>query len=315
MMQPRQFTRLGAVPTGSGFGAPLGAGTQGPLVQPFGDVALVPQGNPSNYFSRHTTPTPLINNSLSMAQPRATVVPGSLGGGGATPAFQIFGSFLDNIQVDFLMRATQLDVRSSSVQAPRVVVTNGEVAELEISTGVSYVASPGFAPVAGAIPISTGGQFLGAAGGGNNPQIGQATRGQTLIVAPQVSSDRRYVKLHLQPIVTDVRLRQIPVQQGALSTFFEVPENDITRISTTATVPDGGTLLLGGLKLAAETEVEAGVPILSKIPLIKRAFTNRSRVKDEFILLVLVKPSIIIQGEEEDEAFPGLEAPEVAALR
>ena len=59
-------------------------------------------------------------------------------------------------------------------------------------------------------------------------------------------------------------------------------------------------------ELADETEIEAGVPLLSKIPLLKRAFTNRSTVKNEQSLLILVKPTIIIQTEQEHEAFPQL---------
>ena len=69
-------------------------------------------------------------------------------------------------------------------------------------------------------------------------------------------------------------------------------------------VPDSGTLLIGGQKLAAETEVEAGVPILSKIPLLKRAYSARATVKDEQTLLILIKPKILIHSEQEDLAFP-----------
>ncbi|HEV8292085.1 MAG TPA: hypothetical protein VGP94_09180, partial [Tepidisphaeraceae bacterium] len=84
----------------------------------------------------------------------------------------------------------------------------------------------------------------------------------------------------------------------------QLPILDITSVNTIVSVPDGGTLLLGGQTLAGETEVEEGVPILSKIPFIKRLFTNRSTAKDERILLILVKPTIIIQREVEQQQFP-----------
>ena len=74
-------------------------------------------------------------------------------------------------------------------------------------------------------------------------------------------------------------------------------------------MPDGGTLLIGGQKLASETEVEAGVPILSKIPILKRLYSSRSMVKDEQTLLMLVKPTIIIQPEQEELAFPSFRQP------
>jgi general secretion pathway protein D len=46
------------------------------------------------------------------------------------------------------------------------------------------------------------------------------------------------------------------------------------------------------------------VPVLSKIPFLKRLFTNRSRAKDEQVLLILVKPQIVMQREIEAAQFP-----------
>ena len=40
------------------------------------------------------------------------------------------------------------------------------------------------------------------------------------------------------------------------------------------------------------------------MPVLKRLYTARNLVKDEQILLILVKPSIIIQREQEQKAFP-----------
>jgi general secretion pathway protein D len=71
-------------------------------------------------------------------------------------------------------------------------------------------------------------------------------------------------------------------------------------------VPDGGTLLLGGQTISGEVEREAGVPVLSKVPFLKRLFTNRSISRDQRVLLILVKPTIIIQREVEAESFPTL---------
>ncbi|GAH41989.1 unnamed protein product, partial [marine sediment metagenome] len=73
-------------------------------------------------------------------------------------------------------------------------------------------------------------------------------------------------------------------------------------------VPDGGTLLLGGQKVTAEVEKEAGVPGLSKLPLIGRLFSNRSIVKDHKILLILVRPTIILQEEVEANAIAAMES-------
>ncbi|MHC4153640.1 MAG: hypothetical protein ACYST6_01755 [Planctomycetota bacterium] len=78
----------------------------------------------------------------------------------------------------------------------------------------------------------------------------------------------------------------------------------MTRVS----VPDSATLLLGGYKVSAEVEREVGVPILSKIPILGRAFRNTSTVRDQRVLLILVKPTIILQEERDAEAIAAMES-------
>ena len=72
------------------------------------------------------------------------------------------------------------------------------------------------------------------------------------------------------------------------------------------TVPDQGTVLLGGQRLVTEFEIETGVPVVSKIPILNRFFTNRIESKEEQTLLILIKPTILIQSEQEENNFPGL---------
>jgi type II secretory pathway component GspD/PulD (secretin) len=85
-----------------------------------------------------------------------------------------------------------------------------------------------------------------------------------------------------------------------------LPQTEISRVQTRVSVPDSGTLLLGGQKITAETDTEAGVPILSKIPILGRAFRNNSTIRDSKILLILVKPTIILQDEADSEALAEL---------
>ena len=85
-------------------------------------------------------------------------------------------------------------------------------------------------------------------------------------------------------------------------------DQGFAQVYTQGSIPDGGTVLLGGLKQVGEVEIEAGVPILSKVPVMNRFFTNRSTVKDTRTLLILMKAKIIIQDEAEEEAFPAFSA-------
>ena len=68
-------------------------------------------------------------------------ISGTLGGSTIGPALQIFGSFLDNIQVDFLVRATQADSRNSVLTAPRLVLFNGQRSWVAVTVQTNFVSS------------------------------------------------------------------------------------------------------------------------------------------------------------------------------
>jgi general secretion pathway protein D len=207
----------------------------------------------------------------------------------------MFGSFLDNLQVDFLLRATQVDRRASDLDAPRLVLFNGQRATFERFIEQDYIAA--LTPIIG----DNAGAFL--------PNVATALTGRSLDVQATVSADRRYVTMTVRTftrVTGDFRTVFFGGSQTVGSGFIELATQTTQQIRTTVSVPDGGTLLIGGLKLAAERDIDAGVPILSRIPILKRAFSNTSNVKDDQVLLILIKPTIIIQEEAEAEAFPSL---------
>ncbi|MFQ5430661.1 MAG: hypothetical protein ACE5E1_10160 [Phycisphaerae bacterium] len=294
ILVPRRFTRHGFTP-----GAPGGVGialpTQ-PFGQPFGQPGLVPGTGTIGPHSGRFTPVPVVNNTIDLAAPANTNIAGSLGSlVNSTPAFQIFGSFLDNIQVDFLLRATQVDKRTSDLDAPRLVLFNGQRATFEAFIEQDYIAA--LTPVIG----DNAGAFL--------PQVDTALTGRSLDVQATVSADRRYVTMTVRTftrVTGDFRTVFFGGSQTVGSGFIELATQTTQQIRTTVSVPDGGTLLIGGLKLSGERDVDAGVPILSRIPILKRAFSNTSNVKDDQILLILIRPTIIIQEEAEAKAFPTL---------
>jgi general secretion pathway protein D len=244
--------------------------------------------------------------SSTFTQNPSTGIPGSLGGGATPPqALTLAGTYLDNFQVNLLLRATQASVHTSTVTAPRVTLFNGQRAWVLIATQRAYISN--LTPVVGNGVVSF------------QPTISDVADGVLLDVQATVSADRKYVTLTLRPQLSvllglfDFSF-QVGTSQvvggigGTVSTaptgIIQEPEIQLTEVRTTVSVPDGGTLLLGGQTLAGEIEKEAGVPVLSKVPFLKRLFTNRSTAKDETVLLILVKPTIIIQREAEQKQFP-----------
>ncbi len=79
----------------------------------------------------------------------------------------------------------------------------------------------------------------------------------------------------------------------------QLPIQNVVNVDTVVSVPDGGTVLLGGVKSLKEGRNMAGVPILNKIPYISRLFKNTGVGRETVSLMMMVTPRIIIQEEEE----------------
>ncbi|MFK7817163.1 MAG: hypothetical protein AB8G99_00470 [Planctomycetaceae bacterium] len=87
---------------------------------------------------------------------------------------------------------------------------------------------------------------------------------------------------------------------GGGTLTVQQPVVEIISVGTTVSVPDGGTVLLGGIKRLREGRNMAGVPILNKIPYISRLFKNSGVGRDTESVMLMVTPRIIIQEEEEE---------------
>jgi len=221
---------------------------------------------------------------------------------GQAPALGIAGQFLDDIQVDFLVKATQADRRSVQLTAPRLTFTNGQTSNIYVVTQQSFVSD--LQPVVSDSAV------------GFDPELEVVSEGVVMLVEGQVTADRRYVLLNVDTAVSQIEgfaeQSVSAIAGGQLVTssdtqsFIQLPTVTVTRVQTTVTVPDQGTVLLGGQRLVNETEVETGVPVLSKIPILSRFFTNRIEAREEQTLLILIKPTILIQSEQEEQAHPGL---------
>ena len=148
---------------------------------------------------------------------------------------------------------------------------------------------------------------------GFSPNYDFVTTGTALTITPTITPDKKHVLLNIETNLRDAQLvthtvQALLAQTGETEEYEMVlPDTEESRIMTRVSVPDGGTLLLGGLKIRKETEIEVGVPVLSKVPFIGRLFDNRSTVRDHSILLILVKPTIILQEEVDAEALAALE--------
>ena len=295
---------------GAAFGIPDGAGgityITGPVGQP---VRRLRQGEQygGGSTSNGWTPIGINQNSFALLDSLATTaVKGTIAATAITnPALSVGLSFLDDVQVDLLVQATQADQRNVVLTAPRLTLFNGQRAWIAVAKAQTYISN--------LIPVT------GAASGAFQPVPGVVYEGFVLDVEAVISADRRYVTMTVQfGLNENVSFATVVVSGAAggggftgRSSVFEgeiqLPKLEGTQIATTVSVPDKGTVLLGGQRKVSEFELEVGVPVLSKIPWLNRLFTNRASEKIELTTLLLVRPEIIIQQENEAILFPGLE--------
>ncbi len=293
------------VPWGAIFGVPGQAppGSVGfPDIQDI-DYQIGPVGQPLR-ATDGWAPIGMVQDSLGLVNSVADLTGFGEAVAAATPALTLGLQYLDDIQVDLLVEATQADRRAVVLTAPRLTFFNGQRAWVAVAQQVAFVSA--------LVPIT------GDAAGAFQPIPGVVSEGVVLDVEGVISADRRYVTMTVivsQSNIINIREFQVEGAVGGTGTIagnavfsatLELPEVRVSLVNTTVSVPDKGTVLLGGTRLVNEVEVEAGVPILSKIPFINRFFTNRLTSKSEKTLLILIRPEIIIQQENEDLLFPGL---------
>jgi len=135
-----------------------------------------------------------------------------------------------------------------------------------------------------------------------DPIVAVVQDGVILDVRPVVSADRRFITLELRPTVAELRrpLAEIVTTLGSQnSVTIQLPEVDLRRVRTSIPMPDGGTVLLGGLKVSDRQDQSSGVPIVNKIPIVSFFFDRKGHYVSNRKILVLLKAQIVIPQELE----------------
>lgn len=266
----RSFDDFGQA--GNGFGspsAPLGIGT----------------GNDSGVFFSDRNGNTDVRGRVENLFDESLGNPATLDSSGGT-SFQF--AYLDDVQLEAILRAVQKYERTNTVTAPRLLMHNTQRAHLMVLNEVSYVKDFDV-EIAQASTIA-------------DPVIDKIREGVILDVRPIVSHDRRYITLELRPTVATLikPIRTFTTQLGVgAAVTFQLPELQKQAVNTTVVIPDGGTLLLAGMKFAEEKTLDSGVPILRDIPVVGFFFSRDGKATSMKDLIILLKVEIVIGSELE----------------
>jgi type II secretory pathway component GspD/PulD (secretin) len=257
---------------------------------------------------------PIKNSSFGMAIPPFGGFPNAPGANGG---IELGLAFLSDIQVFMFMEAAQGDQRTNVMQAPKLTLFNGQRSTLTVTDQQFFVTSASVVVVNGQPVFIPNNQVFAV--------------GVTINITAVISADRRFVRLafdgvnggitltnlssavvplfpivQLVPTVLDGNIQSSPV---AFTQFFQQPVFNTVSVVTTVAVPDGGTVLMGGLKRLSEGRNEFGPPVLSKIPYLDRLFRNVGYGREVQNLMLMVTPRVII-NEEEELRQTGVERPQ-----
>lgn len=106
--------------------------------------------------------------------------------------------------------------------------------------------------------------------------------GVILRVTPSVDADGR--------IMMDVHPE---VSNGVIDPLTGIPSQSTTEVTTRMIVPDGQTIFVGGLMKHRIEESKQGIPVIGRIPVVGRLFSNRENVKTNTETIVLITPTIL----------------------
>jgi general secretion pathway protein D len=266
-------------------------------------------------------------------------------GGSSAVAPGIFGlaGVFTNPQFQVVIRALNQKKGIDLLSAPSVTTKSGQRAIIEVVRELRYprTYTQPQVPSIGTT-TTTGSQVVPVVVTPTTPQDWDTRNtGVTLEVEPVVGGDATTVDLNLVPQVVEfegfinygspinaVGVSTVGGQNGiSVSTPVLLTPNVINqpvfstrKVTTSVSVYDGQTVVLGGLMREDVQKVEDKVPILGDIPLVGRAFRSNVEQHEKknlviFVTARIVTPAGLPLNEEEEEGLQPPELPEVPAYK
>lgn len=252
----------GGLAAGSGSNAGNGNGTSTTV----GNGVVAVSGN---------TPSLNFNQLLSQEQVRNILVGGASGLSGFFTAGNAFNAIVTALESTNKFRVTSRPVIFTSNNKKAIISSGEEIA----------------------IPQSIQSGFTGGTATNNlvtNSSIQFKTVALTLEVLPLINADGE--------VSMDI-VQKIDDQVGTT----KIDNNDIPRIATrvlktNVNVPNGATLVLGGLIKQRNDKTYSGIPLLSRIPLLGGLFRTTSYDKTREELIILIRPIVTVTPREDVRA-------------
>ena len=186
----------------------------------------------------------------------------------------VFSTNLGHVTPNFYLNVSALesknniDVRS----VPKLATLNGHTASLSIGNTVFYknVTQNLYPSAATNTSVFTN-------------DYKESNANLTINIRPLVSGDDQ-VTLGIKIDISDFT---------SLPTDGSPPPKSTSKFESTIRVHNEDMIVLGGIERTENSENSSGIPLLSRIPILKYLFSSRDKTKSKVVTLVFIKPTII----------------------
>jgi MSHA biogenesis protein MshL len=207
-----------------------------------------------------------------------------------------FGGFPD---INAAVTALETSGKADTLAEPKILTLSGAEGLITVTQEVVYLAyitsqSPTMAAPNGAGTVLSNSSTVAA------PQPMKAEQGIELRIQPSVAINSDTITLRLMPSVTELRrffeyqFSYLPAPGGPVITqTAKVPEFDTRSLETIMHIKNGQTVALGGLTRERDQSDDAGLPFLSRVPLLGYIFGRKSRQHERRNLIILVTAHLV----------------------
>ncbi|MCX5646852.1 MAG: hypothetical protein NTZ17_19565 [Phycisphaerae bacterium] len=213
----------------------------------------------------------------------------TLGKAVQTPSTGGLSAFYGDKQIQALLDTVQAKTYGRLLAKPKLLVNDNEKGKID-SKNTTYVEVTSSMPVGSGVPGTTSGLVQ------SSTNFNSYDAGITLDITPHISEG--------DLLRLDIKI--------ARSDFGDIlgtrpPDKKSSEVETAVTLPNGSTVILGGMVKMKQTKGGKKVPILGDIPLLGGLFRSIHNLEDGTRLYIFVKAEIIRPDETSSHGMKGLE--------
>jgi type IV pilus assembly protein PilQ len=186
----------------------------------------------------------------------------------------VFSTNLGRVTPNFYLNVSALESKNNVEvrSVPKLAALNGHTATLSIGNSVFYKnVTQSLYPSA-----STNTSVFSNIYQESNANL-------TINIRPVVSGDDQ-VTLGIKIDISDFT---------ALPTDGSPPPKSTSKFESTLRVHNEDMIVLGGIERTESSDNYSGVPLLSRIPILKWIFSSKNKIRSKVVTLVFIKPTII----------------------